>query len=477
MFLKIALVLSFFISIQLISQEKNFVERRSTTGEIDFIFNNSGQVGFNQELNKSGFVWPKGSDAQYIYGAGLAIFTKLPNGENRNFYTYNPNTANSDFTIGSYADTSEPTISKYRVYNSNDYDRLSGIANDEFYSEYRWPVWHGNTAFDLRYGKYIINNAERTRSLSKPQIRTVEDMVSIVKIDDSYPIEKIPNPKEFEDLRIDVETKTYTLESLPHVLFITWIVHNRGTINLDSIAIAPLVDVDITRASQRFKGVDNDIMYLPEDESYAVFATEIGDTEKGEEFNYMIIDMYDIIHMELDDLRNQQIGNYNYYNFDLDTDYSFFAMEDYVGSDYKEKTISEMKLFSPTNRFDLIAGKKITLTIQIMMIPANDDYPEFPKKGIEDLGQVLDNNWSKFYGKVRTEVNTTEENTIKLYPNPATDFVNIDNKDVQELVEIISLDGKVVLTSNGKTKINISTLQSGAYILKIGEQSQKFIVE
>jgi hypothetical protein len=477
MLLKFAIALTFLVSIQLVSQEKNFVERRSTTGEIDFIFNNSGQVGFNQELNKSGFVWPKGSDAQYIYGAGLAIFTKLPNGENRNFYTYNPNTANSDFTIGSHADTSEPTSSKYRVYNSNDYDRLSGIANDEFYSEYRWPVWHGNTAFDLRYGKYIINNAERSRSFSNPSIRSLENMVTINKSDDSYPIEKIPNPKEFEDFRLDIETRTYTLESLPNALFISWVIHNRSTRDLDSISIAPIVDVDITRASQRFKGVDNDIMYLPEDNSFAVFATEIGETEKGEGFNYMVIDYYNYLDFEFHDELLYGSYNYGFFNLGLNTDYGFFEMESILETDTIKTINGEIKVVSPSHRFSLDAGKKAGLTIQILMIPADNNYPNFMDKKFEELELNLSDNWYTFYTKVRTEVNTTEENTIKLYPNPATDFVNIDNKYVQEFVEIISLDGKVVLTSTGKTKIDISTLQSGAYILKIGEQSQKFIVE
>ncbi|MFN3196218.1 MAG: T9SS type A sorting domain-containing protein [Chlorobiota bacterium] len=477
MLLKITTVLTFLISIQLISQEKNFFERRSTVGEIDFILNNLGQVGYSSALNQSGFVWPKGSDAQYIYGAGLAIFTKLPNGENRNFYTYNPNTASSDFTIGSHADTSEPTTSKYRVYNSNDYDRLSGIANEEFYNEYRWPIWVGNSVLDLRYGQYVISNAERSRSLSSPRIRSLEDMATITKIDDSYPIDKTPNPKEFEDFRLDVETRTYTLESLPNALFISWVIHNRSTRDLDSISIAPIVDVDITRASQRFKGVDNDIMYLPEDNSFAVFATKIGDTEEGNEFNYMVIDYYNYLDLEFHDELIYGYNNIGFFNLDLNTDYSFFEMESVLETDTIKSISGEINVISPSERFSLDAGKKAGLTIQILMIPADNNYPIFSDEKFEDLELDLSANWYTFYTKVRTNVEHTDSDELDLFPNPASDFINFDNKYVQELVEIISLDGKVVLTSTGKTKINISTLQSGAYILKIGEQSQQFIVE
>ncbi len=474
--LKTATILIFLTTIQLVSQE-HFVERRSSVGEIGFILNNLGQVGYSSELNQSRFVWPKGSDAQYIYGAGLAIFTKLPNGENRNFYTYHPNTSKSDFTIGSYADTSEPTESKYRVYNSNDYDIYSGIAKEEFMNEFRWPVWVGNNKFEKIYGNYIIKNSERTRTISRPEIRSEEDMVTIAKIDASYPIEKIPNPKESGDLRIDVETKTYTLENLPNVLFITWIVHNRGTKILDSVSIAPIVDIDITRASQRFKGVDNDIMLLPEDDSYAVFATEVDETEKGEEFQYMVIDNDYKIDIEYNENQNLSRLNYGVYNLGLETDYSFFQMEDYIQPDSVKKITGEIKVFSPSHRFNLLAGKKVVLTLQILMFPANDDYPEFPKQGIENLGQVLDNNWIEFYREVRTNVDITEIRELDLFPNPARNFINIDSKYKADLVEIISLEGKVVKTSKGLDSIDITSLQSGVYILRIGEMSRKFIVE
>jgi len=475
--LEIATVLLFVMTIQIMSQEKNFVERRSSAGEIDYILNNSGQVGYSSELNLSGFVWPRGSDAQYIYGVGISIFTKLPTGENRNFYTYHPNTSKSDFTIGSYLDSVEPTNSKYKVYNSNDYDRFSGIAKEDYLKDYRWPIWVGNTVLSRSYGQYVISNAERTRSLSSPRIRSIEDMATIVKVDDSYPIEKTPNPKEFEDFRLDVETRTYTLESLPNALFISWVVHNRSRRDLDSISIAPIIDVDITRASQRFKGVDNDIMHVADDNSFAVFSTEISETEQGEDFNYMVIDYYDMLDLEYNDSFIYRFSNYGFYNLDLNTDYGFFEMESVLESDTIKTINGEIKVISPSHRFSLDAGRKAGLTIQILMLPADANYPNFPDENFEDLESDLSANWYTFYNKVRTSVANTEKEELDLFPNPARNYINIDSKYELEIAEIISLEGKVVHTSTGTDRIDISSLQSGIYILRIGKFSQKFVVK
>jgi len=191
----------------------------------------------------------------------------------------------------------------------------------------------------------------------------------------------------------------------------------------------------------------------------------------------MVIDNDYKIDIEYNENQNLSRLNYGVYNLGLETDYSFFQMEDYIQPDSVKKITGEIKVFSPSHRFNLLAGKKVVLTLQILMFPANDDYPEFPKQGIENLGQVLDNNWIEFYREVRTNVDITEIRELDLFPNPARNFINIDSKYKADLVEIISLEGKVVKTSKGLDSIDITSLQSGVYILRIGEMSRKFIVE
>lgn len=76
-------------------------------------------------------------------------------------------------------------------------------------------------------------------------------------------------------------------------------------------------------------------------------------------------------------------------------------------------------------------------------------------------------------------VNDFSKNNAKIYPNPANDFINIDNVDD---FQIYTLDGKEVTnlasvaSRNGKNfKLNISALKTGLYIAKTPQGSYKFL--
>lgn len=81
---------------------------------------------------------------------------------------------------------------------------------------------------------------------------------------------------------------------------------------------------------------------------------------------------------------------------------------------------------------------------------------------------------------LKKELATAEvKNGLVVYPNPATDFINIKtNKLDIEKVFIFDLSGKLIMTENSKT-INISHLPSATYIISIknsdGLKSFKFI--
>ncbi|MBN1926679.1 MAG: T9SS type A sorting domain-containing protein, partial [Prolixibacteraceae bacterium] len=59
---------------------------------------------------------------------------------------------------------------------------------------------------------------------------------------------------------------------------------------------------------------------------------------------------------------------------------------------------------------------------------------------------------------------------ITVYPNPATDFISIVSDKPVVSVEVFSLDGKLLLKKeglNGNKQINIATLRSGFYLIRI----------
>ena len=60
-----------------------------------------------------------------------------------------------------------------------------------------------------------------------------------------------------------------------------------------------------------------------------------------------------------------------------------------------------------------------------------------------------------------------DENTVKLYPNPATDVVNIKTNHTIKNVRVFNVNGQKVLDIANQSQINISNLPTGMYFLNI----------
>jgi hypothetical protein len=85
-------------------------------------------------------------------------------------------------------------------------------------------------------------------------------------------------------------------------------------------------------------------------------------------------------------------------------------------------------------------------------------------------GGNLTNANATLTGDVRTTtlaVNEFDQAKITIYPNPATEIINITGLDNIKNGKIISVDGKIVLTFNSTGKIDISKLSPGVYFVEI----------
>ena len=77
------------------------------------------------------------------------------------------------------------------------------------------------------------------------------------------------------------------------------------------------------------------------------------------------------------------------------------------------------------------------------------------------------------FGYIHVGIGDNTTSQISIYPNPATDFVSI-NTNLQSNVEIYSTSGQLVLNANlisGVNKLNISSLQSGVYVVKVNSSN------
>ncbi len=89
---------------------------------------------------------------------------------------------------------------------------------------------------------------------------------------------------------------------------------------------------------------------------------------------------------------------------------------------------------------------------------------------------------SVYIGDIGINENQTN-NMLTLYPNPASNTITVDAESVLTSIVIYDLQGKVIIKSNplhgNKVSINITSLQSGIYLIKAktatGVLSRKFV--
>lgn len=56
---------------------------------------------------------------------------------------------------------------------------------------------------------------------------------------------------------------------------------------------------------------------------------------------------------------------------------------------------------------------------------------------------------------------------LNIYPNPATDMINVDSQKVVKTIEVLNTIGQSVATNHGVDQINVASLNKGVYIVKV----------
>ncbi|NLA25320.1 MAG: T9SS type A sorting domain-containing protein, partial [Bacteroidales bacterium] len=111
----------------------------------------------------------------------------------------------------------------------------------------------------------------------------------------------------------------------------------------------------------------------------------------------------------------------------------------------------------------------------------NDNYVELLNIGDEILS-VSFGNYSKKIGItiVDTDVSSPEilsNNEISIYPNPASEYLNIElNQYLSDEVQIYDISGKLLISkaiNSNHTQINIADLEQGMYILNVLKSDRK----
>ncbi len=84
------------------------------------------------------------------------------------------------------------------------------------------------------------------------------------------------------------------------------------------------------------------------------------------------------------------------------------------------------------------------------------------------------------YKSKSTAIAPIENSTLKVYPNPANSILTIENSEAKDIFIIDIITGQTIVnatTENGSATIDISLLNNGLYLIKLGNSIQKIIIQ
>ena len=86
---------------------------------------------------------------------------------------------------------------------------------------------------------------------------------------------------------------------------------------------------------------------------------------------------------------------------------------------------------------------------------------------------------SKYTVNISTGINNVKNANIKIYPNPTNNIINFEGltKNENNTIQIFDVQGKLVIikTITEKGTIDLSELNKGVYVIKIGEVAQRIV--
>ena len=157
------------------------------------------------------------------------------------------------------------------------------------------------------------------------------------------------------------------------------------------------------------------------------------------------------------------------YQYDADnncTDYYAYYIY-YEGDDWNLEETYHLTYGSET--VEEISGLALFWELFEFEIPIHSKVNQF----VMDEDGYL--NGIDFHYSSTVGVAEQNDNSLTLWPNPASETVHVDGIDVAE-VQIYNALGQLVKTVRNSNEVNVADLPKGVYFLTIGNETRKFVV-
>ncbi|KQR94642.1 endonuclease I [Chryseobacterium sp. Leaf180] len=165
------------------------------------------------------------------------------------------------------------------------------------------------------------------------------------------------------------------------------------------------------------------------------------------------------------------------------------ALACYTNSTSKFVTASDPMIFSGTQYVELAYNKTIAVDVigSKFVSNTNADVSLYRKNTVTQPSSTFSlTEWDSYpvnfcqnAGSLAVENIGNSDSSLKIYPNPVHDVLNIQAENNLGKIEILDFSGRVLKSFNEKKvknlQINVSDLSPGDYILKVDGSSFKFI--
>ncbi|MEM9051070.1 MAG: DUF4465 domain-containing protein [Bacteroidota bacterium] len=68
--------------------------------------------------------------------------------------------------------------------------------------------------------------------------------------------------------------------------------------------------------------------------------------------------------------------------------------------------------------------------------------------------------------------NDIEEPLFDLFPNPSSDWVQVNGAEIPELIRVFDMNGRLILETNNTNRLDVQRLEVGSYILQVTQDQQ-----
>lgn len=496
--------------------------QKNKTGTISYYQTNYGITGYNYVNSKGSIIWPDSTLNQYIFGMGFWFGAQKMKPDKSGLYKYvtlsfDPNNAHSWFVPGRISDTNTIDSSKkdlYRIYFSNDFDKTNGqplTATDGPAFPY-W--WNEKQQYPWYLTQDLFESDSSQRNLyihsNGPAIISDEDIICTYKDSDlsyydggstlrkalGYPL----------NLQVEQRILNWKKGNELQDCFITqYLITNKSTDTLYDCFFGEIIDADLAYVLNSESGARNDRARFYEEDTTLNLGVVWTGTEYGEHgrgFGYMGVSLIETPTESANGFVEsekylypveKQIGLHTYRNWSIDDEVNMTkdsSRYQFMSSGLKDGDLGarDVRLLFSTGPFNLIPEQSVRFALLIAFAPpCVHSESDGDTEDIDCTGGLIDKvkKAYKYYYKGVTSVpeKQSTDNDILIFPNPASNSIEIKNVNIKiNEFSIFNTYGECLINQksnvndNSNICIDISSLPIGMYYLKIANRFNKFLV-